>query len=391
MIGVEEAKRLVQDLKPVLRTQYLDLAAAEGYVLAQAVHAPLALPPFDQSAMDGYALCLGAAERYQVVGEVAAGTVWNAPLKVGQAVRIFTGAPVPVDAQVVIQQEKVVVENHEIVVPTDLQQGLNIRPKGEQIQQGTLALKTGTTITPATVGFLASMGITKVLVFGKPKVGIVVTGSELVATGQSLQAGQIYESNGQMLQAALEQTGFGKAKMQVIEDDYLATLALIKAELQEVDVLIISGGISVGAYDFVGQVLPELGVETLFYKVRQKPGKPLYLGIKDNCMVFALPGNPAAALSCYYEYVLTALKKCQGYAHYSLPQSHLPLSHAYHRKGNRAQFLKAYATSQAVQILEQQSSAMLQSFALANALVYLPETVSNLAKGEPVEVHWLPQ
>jgi molybdopterin molybdotransferase len=341
--------------------------------------------------MDGYALCLGAEERYQLVGEVAAGSTWNPRLQAGQAVRIFTGAPVPADAQAVIQQEKVVVEGNEIVVPPDIQQGLNIRPKGEQIQQGALALQTGTAITPATIGFLASMGITKVLVFCKPKVGIVVTGSELVAPGQALQLGQIYESNGQMLQAALEQTGFGGATMQVIEDDYLTTLALLQGQLQAVDVLIISGGISVGDYDFVGQVLPHLGVETLFYKVHQKPGKPLYLGTKDNCIVFALPGNPAAALSCYYEYVLTALKKCQGYAHYSLPKSHLPLSEAYHRKGNRAQFLKAYATSQAVEILEQQSSAMLQSFAWANALVYVPETVYDLAKGASVEVHWLPQ
>lgn len=391
MIGVEEAKKLVDGLKPVLRTQYLDLAEAKGCVLAQAIHAPLALPPFDQSAMDGYALCLGAEERYQIVGEVAAGSAWNSSLKAGQAVRIFTGAPVPSAAQAVIQQEKVVVEGNELVVPVDIKLGLNIRPKGEQIQEGALALKTGSILTPATIGFLASMGMTRVLVFCKPKVGIVVTGSELVAPGQALQLGQIYESNGQMLQAALEQTGFGRATMKVIEDNYLATLALLKEQLQEVDVLIISGGISVGDYDFVGQVLPKLGVETLFYKVRQKPGKPLYLGTKNNCIVFALPGNPAAALSCYYEYVLTALKKCQGYAHYSLPTSHLPLAHNYQRKGNRAQFLKAYATSQGVEILEQQSSAMLQSFAWANALVYVPETVSDLAKGEPVEVHWLPQ
>ncbi|MGH1335206.1 MAG: molybdopterin molybdotransferase MoeA [Aureispira sp.] len=391
MIGVEEAKMLVAGLKPVLRSQRLELAAAVGSVLAQDIHAPLALPPFDQSAMDGYALCLGAEERYHLLGEVAAGSDWNPTLKPGQAVRIFTGAPIPSDANAVIQQEKVELDGDDILVPKAIAIGLNIRPKGEQIEKGALALRTGMVIQPATVGFIASLGITEVVVFCPPKVGVVVTGSELVAPGKNLQLGQIYESNGQMLQAVLKQTGFGNVQVQVVEDDYLATLAVLQGQLQEVDVLLISGGISVGDYDFVGQALPHLGVETLFYKVRQKPGKPLYLGTKDNCIVFALPGNPAAALSCYYEYVLTALKKCQGHAHYSLQRSHLPLASAYQRKGVRAQFLKAFASSTKVELLEQQSSAMLHSFAAANALVYVQETVNQLEAGDLVEVHWLPQ
>ncbi len=390
MIGVPEAKKLVANLQPTLRSQLLSVVEAVGYVLAQDVHAPLALPPFDQSAMDGYALCLGTTPRYQLLGEVAAGSDWNPHLIAGQAVRIFTGAPIPSDANAVIQQEKVEVEGDELLVPTDIAVGLNIRPKGEQIQKGALALRTGTPITPATVGFLASLGLTQVQVFCPPKVGLVVTGSELVAAGKALKRGEIYESNGQMLQTALLQTGFSHVQVQVVEDDYLTTLSALQAQLQEVDVLLISGGISVGDYDFVGQALPHLGVETLFYKVRQKPGKPLYLGVKGACTVFALPGNPAAALTCYYEYVLPALKKCLGYQHFALRSSYLPLAKPYERKGIRAQFLKAYADTE-VHLLEQQSSAMLQSFAAANALVYVPETAEHLAAGDLVEVHWLPQ
>lgn len=390
MIGVEEAKALVAGLHPPLTTQPLALGEALGYVLAQDIHAPLALPPFDQSAMDGYALCLGPENRYHLLGEVAAGSDWNPSLRAGEAVRIFTGAPIPSDAQAVIQQEKVDLDGDDIVVLAEVQEGLNIRPKGEQIQKGALALRAGATITPATVGFLAGLGINQVVVFCKPKVGVVVTGSELVPAGKPLQPGQIYESNGQMLQAVLQQTGFEEVQVQVVEDDYLSTLAVLQTQLQEVDVLLISGGISVGDYDFVGKALPHLGVETLFYKVLQKPGKPLYLGVKGACTVFALPGNPAAALSCYYEYVLPLLKKAQGHAHYQLQKSYLPLSKAYQRKGARAQFLKAYAHSQGVELLEQQSSAMLQSFALANALVYVPATADNLEAGELVEVHWLP-
>lgn len=390
MIGVEEAKAIVAGLQPTLRTQPMPLVEAVGYVLAQDIHAPLALPPFHQSAMDGYALCLGTENRYHLLGEVAAGSDWNPSLKPGEAVRIFTGAPVPSDAQAVIQQEKVDLDGDDILVLAEVKEGLNIRPKGEQIQQGALALRAGTAIYPATVGFLANLGITQVVVFSKPKVGVVVTGSELVAPGQALKPGQIYESNGQMLQAVLQQTGFEEVQVQVVEDDYLSTLAVLQAQLQEVDVLLISGGISVGDYDFVGKALPHLGVETLFYKVLQKPGKPLYLGIKGACTVFALPGNPAAALSCYYEYVLTLLKKAQGHRQYQLQKTYLPLSQAYQRKGTRAQFLKAYAHAQEVELLEQQSSAMLQSFALANALVYVPASADNLEAGALVEVHWLP-
>ncbi len=390
MITVAQAKALVASLQPTLRSRRSPLTQALGEVLAQDVHAPLDLPPFDQSAMDGYALCLGKELRYQVLGEVAAGSDWNPALEAGQAVRIFTGAPVPSAANAVIQQEKIELDGDDILVPEGIAQRLNIRPQGEQIKKGTLALRTGNRITPATIGFLASLGLTEVLVFERPRVGILVTGDELVGAGNSLHRGQIYESNGQMLEAVLAQTGFEAVQVQQVEDDYLTTLNTIKALLQQVDVLMISGGISVGAYDFVGQVLPHLGVETLFYKVRQKPGKPLYLGTKENCTIFALPGNPAAALTCYYEYVLPALKKYQGQPNFALRRSQLPLAKAYERKGIRAQFLKAYADENGVALLEQQSSAMLQSFAAANALVYVPETATQCQAGDLVEVHWLP-
>lgn len=390
MIDVSVAKRLVEQLKPRLRTQTILLAKAQGQVLAETVHAPLALPPFDQSAMDGYALKMGEGRTYTVAGEVAAGSAQTPVLKAGQAVRIFTGAAVPEEADAVIQQEWVVPAEGTILLEKIPYPQQNIRPKGEQLNQGAVALSVGQVLNPAAIGLLASLGVTQVTVFEQPRVRIVVTGDELVPPGMPLLRGQIYESNGQMLQAALAQTGFHNVAVCVVPDDYLITITTLQQQLQEADLVLISGGISVGDYDHVGKALQALRVEEWFYKVRQKPGKPLFMGVKDDCVVFALPGNPAAALTCFYEYVLTALRRAMGDAQFQLLQLQLPLSHAYERKGGRAQFLKARCNGQTVTILDQQSSAMLQSFAYANAIVYLPLEATTLLAGQLVEVHLLP-
>lgn len=390
MIDVAVAKALVERLKPQLRTKTVPLKLAQGQILAEAIHAPMALPPFDQSAMDGYALKFGDGMTYTLVGEVAAGSARQPALQPGQAVRIFTGAAVPEDADAVVQQEWVVAAEETLVLEQLPQMRQNIRPKGEQIQKGAVALSIGQVLNPAAIGFLASLGITQVTIFQQPSVRIVVTGDELIPAGQPLLRGQIYESNGIMLQAALKQTGFQEVNVVTVPDDYLTTVTTLQQQLQEADLVIVSGGISVGDYDHVGKALQALEVEEWFYKVRQKPGKPLFMGVKGSCVVFALPGNPAAALTCFYEYVLTALRRAMGDAHFQLLHLQLPLSHAYQRKGGRAQFLKALCTGQAVTILDQQSSAMLQSFAHANAIVYVPLEATNLAAGELVEVHILP-
>lgn len=391
MIDVAVAKKLVRRLRPQLKTQVVSLSAALGQVLAQAIHAPIPLPPFDQSAMDGYAIKLGENPTYTLVGEVAAGSGSQPHLKAGEAVRIFTGAAVPEEADAVIQQEWVITTEAGLLFEKLPALGQNIRPKGEQLPKGGIALPAGQTLTPAALGLLASLGLTQVTTFVPPKVRVVVTGDELVEAGQALLHGQIYESNGLMLEAALRQTGFQDVQVLRIPDDYLQTVTTLQQQVQEADLLLVSGGISVGDYDHVGKALAAIGVEEWFYKVRQKPGKPLYMGTKDHCTVFALPGNPAAALSCYYEYVLTALRRAMGDQQFQLLHLQLPLTHAYERKGGRAQFLKAHCTGQAVTILDQQSSAMLQSFAQANALIYLPLEVTLLQEGDWVEVHLLPQ
>ena len=307
MISVEEAKQLVEQHTGLLQPCAVGLNNALGYVLSQDIVAPVSLPPFPQSAMDGYALCGSGKDglhgAYKLVGEIRAGDETNITLKEGEAVRIFTGAMVPEDISSVVRQEDVTIRDGEVLVPGEVKPGSNIRHTGDQIQCGEMALGSGTVLTPACIGFLAGLGLREVNVYPRPRVGLVVTGSELVQPGHPLRPGQIYESNSATLAAALESTGFSVAGKMIIGDDFERTVQAIGTMAGHHDIVIMSGGISVGDYDFVKRAMEELHVETVFYKINQKPGKPAFFGKRQGRLLFALPGNPSAALLCYYQYV----------------------------------------------------------------------------------------
>jgi molybdopterin molybdotransferase len=266
---------------------------------------------------------------------------------------------------------------------------MHIRHQGEQMKTGEVAMETGTLLNPAAIGFLQMLGISEVEVFAKPKVSVLVTGNELIAPGKSLKYGQIYESNGQMLLAALNKEGV-QAGITRVGDELDLTIASIERLLQENDILIISGGISVGDHDHVGTALQHLGVTEVFYEVAQKPGKPIYFGTKEGKAVFGLPGNPAASLSCFYEYVLPALRKYMVRTDLFLPSFKLPLKNGTIKAMPRAQFLKVKVEDGRVHVLEGQSSAMLNTFALANALAYVPAHSAAIVEGDFLEVHLLP-
>lgn len=390
MISVKEAKKIVSELNKSTNKVEISLLKAIGFVLAEDILSPIHMPPFDQSAMDGYALRFGEGLSYNIVGEVQAGSAVHPGLQHGEAVRIFTGAAVPSDADAVIMQEKTENKDNKLLIDEQPFKKQNIRPSGEQIKTGELALAKGTPIGPAAIGFLAGLGIESVSVFQKPIISIVATGNELVRAGNKLKRGQIYESNAIMLESVIKNNGFEVQSSFHIEDNYKQTVDTLNKLISTNNFIIVSGGISVGDYDFVGKALFELGVHQLFYKVRQKPGKPMFLGTKGDCTIFALPGNPAAALSCFYQYVLTALKHAAGEKDFSLKKLFLPLLDSYNKKGDRAHFLKAKIVKEGVKVLSKQSSAMLFSFAYADALLFIPEDKKFTQKGELVEVHLLP-
>jgi len=368
---------------------------AVGGFLAEDVVSPIALPPFRQSSMDGYAIVHSdvteSGTSLRLAGESKAGQADLPVVSAGVAVRIFTGAPVPEGATAVVMQENTsltggTVQIHEYPVV----EGKNIRREGQQIARGAVALRAGTLISPGAVGFLKGMNVNEVSIYARPRIGLLVTGDELLKAGEALVPGKIYESNSAMLQAALAQAGIAEVSISYASDDLDATIAALAVLLEEYDVVLASGGISVGDYDFVGAALEALGAETIFYKVRQKPGKPLLFGKKEEKLIFALPGNPASSLVCYYEYVLPALRKIMGSKEPFLRSVRLPLRHAYRFDGERDEFLKARVEDGEVISLDGQESFVIGSFAVANAIIYLPVGQNRVEAGELVEVHLLP-
>ncbi|RIA09920.1 molybdopterin molybdochelatase [Flavobacteriaceae bacterium MAR_2010_72] len=391
MITVEQAITIIQANTEATQTfEIKKVREALDSVLFEDVKSPIDMPPFRQSAMDGYAINLSETDTYTIIGEVKAGDGHHPTLKKGEAVRIFTGAPVPDTANAVVMQEKTLVEHNHLKINALVADNENIRPLGEQVLKGEIALKKGTRLTPAAIAFLTSLGILEISTFKKPSIALVATGNELIDAGQTLGYGQIYESNTSMLNAALKPLGFTEVNSYKVEDQYEHTVNLLDNIISNHDVVLISGGISVGDYDFVGQALEELGVNELFYKVNQKPGKPLFFGKKGHKMVFALPGNPAAALSCFYVYVYPALQKMSGNKSMYLNRTNAISTSNFAIKGDRAQFLKAIYNQGKVEILDGQNSSMLHTFALANALVYVPETSGSIKISDTVEVMLLP-
>ena len=391
MISIKEAITSIKlNVDPLLKKTTKSVEKAGGYILFEDIYSPINMPPFRQSAMDGYALNLHDGLTYTLIGEVKAGDGHQPDLKIGDAVRIFTGAPVPDSANSIMMQEKVKSDGNFITIEYQISIEHNIRPFGEQVRAGDIALKKGTKLTPAAIGYLISLGIKTVSVFKKPNIAIVTTGNELIEAGQKLSYGKIYESNSKMLLSALYGLKFYDVTLHNVEDHYSQTVEKLNAVIDENDLVLITGGISVGDYDFVGKALKELEVEELFYKVKQKPGKPLFYGKKGDTQIFALPGNPAAALSCFYVYVYIALQKMMNRDILELPRIEAISKSNFEKKGDRPQFLKAIYKNGEVEILEGQNSSMLQTFALSNALVYAPETITKIVEGDSIEVIQLP-
>lgn len=393
MISVSEAQSLVIEHTVPLAPTMQPLAQCRGLVLARPLLAGIDLPLFNNSAMDGYAVCDVQRTDWELVGEVQAGAdASTVALAAGQAVRIFTGAHVPATADAVVMQEHIERTGQYITLTEGaVKHGQHIRKQGEELKAGEVALHNGTLLTPAALGFVATLGQAEACVRPRPRVQLVTTGNELVPTGNALGGGQIFESNSAALRAAVEQSGGGVFSHSYAPDTLEATKAQLADALDQCEVLLVSGGISVGDYDFVGQALRELGVEEVFYKVRQRPGKPLFFGKRNNTLVFALPGNPASALVCYYQYVYPAMRKLMGHQRLRLPTAELPLQHDFRKKAGRAWFVRAMAGPKGVRSLEGQGSHMMSSFAQANALMQLDAEVENVAAGTAVTVHLLPQ
>ncbi len=386
MIQVEEALSLIEQNCYKMPIRKIKVVKSLGSILAKTLFSSMDMPPFRQSAMDGYAFSYNNSKNYEIISVSQAGDFSNIKLDKNQAIRIFTGAYVPDILDTVVMQEHTTIEDNSIEINKMPTRFANVRNKGEQIKEKELVFEKNTVLTPAAIGFLTCLGITEIKVYAKPKVAIVVTGNELVKAGKRLPKGKIYESNSLMLKVALQQTGIKKIKIFRVKDNLEATKKVFKDCLSEFDIVLVSGGISVGDYDFVKESLLSNGVEELFYKINQKPGKPLFFGKKENTIVFALPGNPASTLTCFYVYVLPALKKRMGFETIHLPKIERKINTDFTNRSGKSLFLKAFYNDEKVTILDSQSSAMLNTFAVANGLIHLPYDAVKIEKGMEVIV-----
>ena len=389
MISVEEALSLIKENVSPLKPVRMPLSETSELVLAEDVSAHINIPAFPQSSMDGYAFSFDSwqnGKKLKIVGEIPAGKFNDHTLDPQQAVRIFTGAVVPEGADTVVKQELTDLADDLLVIrDLDITKGENVRPIGSEIKTGEIALYKNKKLSPPAIGFLAGIGVHEVLVYPKPSVSLIVTGNELQVPGQSLQKGQVYESTSFSIKAVLEQLYIREFRYVAVKDDLEKLKVQLNKALAESDLVMLAGGVSVGDYDYVPEALSSCGVSTIFHKVKQRPGKPLFFGKTDQTIVFGLPGNPASVLTCFYEYVLQAIEIMTNEKD-TIKNTEAVLSVDFTKNPELTYFLKGSLDGNQVTPLGAQESYRMRSFADANCLIRLDEGKSEFKRGENVDV-----
>jgi len=402
MIEFGEALALILKNTPPPRETRIPLQSASGRTLSRDVYAGEDTPSFPSSAMDGYAVRSSdvknvtptAPARLRLIGSVTTGDNPTLQVGPGEAVAIVTGAVVPEGADAVCIVEETELEGESVKVRTPVNVFDNIRQPGEELRNGDLALSRGTLLTPPGVGLMARLGVSEVPVYELPRVSIVTTGGEIVEPDQTPPRGKIRDSNKPSLSAALGWDGIEPGLLASAPDDAQALTSTLKTALSDSDVLLTTGGVSVGTDDLVKQVLKQLGVASIFWRIAMKPGKPTFLGKLGNKMVFGLPGNPAAAMISYYEIVRPALMRMKGHAHPLLPPADAILATEVRKDSKRMLFLrgslKYLAQTPTVEINEKQESHILVSFARSNCILPVPAGSETIPEGTKVQVQLLP-
>lgn len=389
MLSVKEAKQLLA--QHISRTTVVELLLQDALnlVLAHDVKSNIHVPPFDNSAMDGYAFQYQPKKsHFKITQNIQAGDYSKKDITSEEAARIFTGAAIPKGCDTVIQQELCTISDGNISFDiSKVKKGANIRLCGSQNNKGDLVVKAGTVIRPGVIGLLASVGITTIPVFSRPSVAIIVTGNELQENGSVLEDGHIYNSNEPALNAMLRSIDINDISSSWVKDDKAWLNERVHTYLENNDILILSGGISAGDYDFVRESLNHAGVEELFYKVKQKPGKPLLIGKKKNKLIFALPGNPAAVISCFYQYVKPSILAMIGFENTFFPDAVMPLADTISKKKGLTYFMKAKKVNGTLKVLPGQDSFNLLPFADADCFMAVDEEAEHLSLGTLMEIY----
>jgi molybdopterin molybdotransferase len=391
---VEKARQFIkQFLEPVAETEQIGLHASLGRILAQDILSPANVPNYDNSAMDGYALSAADlhAEQLTVIGSAFAGKLYHGTVASGECVRIMTGAAMPQGTDTVVMQEKVIRNGDKITLTEAPKPHANVRYAGEDLQLGQAVLQAGHLLRPADLGLLASLGIAQINVYRKLKVAFFSTGDELVSVGKPLQTGQVYDSNRYTLFGMLARMGVEIFDLGAIADDraLLETTLLEAADIA--DVVITSGGVSVGEADYMKDLLSEHG-QVMFWKIAMKPGRPLAYGKIAKAHYFGLPGNPVAVMVTFYQFVREALLSLMGQADIKpLPMFTVTCTAPIKKLSGRTEFQRGILFMDAsgewkVQPTGAQGSAILSSMSLANCFIVLDVNVGNLDAGALVQV-----
>ncbi|UWR70164.1 molybdopterin molybdotransferase MoeA [Phaeobacter inhibens] len=385
MISVSDALNTLLDLVAPLEVETVPLRAAAGRVLAEPVSANRDQPPFAASAMDGYAMKAAEVERdamFKVIGESAAGHGFEGRVGPGQAVRIFTGAPVPDGADFVVIQEDTSVTGSLLTITDHPGPGHNIRAKGGDFQIGT-TVDAPRVLTPADIALLAAMNIAEVPVRQKPTVALISTGDELVMPGESPGPDQIIASNTFGLDAMLAAVG-AESRILPIARDTVSSLRMALDLAQNADLIVTIGGASVGDHDLVAGVTEGLGMSRAFYKVAMRPGKPLMAGTLGRSAMVGLPGNPVSAMVCGHVFLLPMLRVMQGLPAMDHQPATANLANELPANGPRTHYMRARLSGGDLHVFDDQDSARLTLLSEANALAIRPPHDPSRSKGEPL-------
>jgi len=396
-LPVADALRIIRGcVTPVPMIERVALRSALGRVLAEDIVSPFDVPAHDNTAMDGWAVRHAdlAAEGETVlrqVGEAFAGHPYTGSVGAGECVRVMTGAVLPTGTDCVVVQEVVRVDARGVRVPPGQRAGQHLRYRGEDLARGKPCVHGGCVLGPAHIGLLASLGLPEVPVRRRLRVAFFSTGDELVSIGEPLAPGAIYDSNRYTLHGMLTRLGCEVHDLGVVRDDPAALEAALAAAAADADVVITTGGVSVGEADFTRAILARLG-EAAFWKIAMRPGRPLAFGRVGHALFFGLPGNPVAVMITFYQFVREALLAAAGVSQGSeLPMLQVPARDAIRKKPGRTEYQRAIVEQDAqgqwsVQLTGQQGSGVLSSMARANCLIVLEHGRGSVAAGEPVTV-----
>jgi len=402
MIKVKDALKIILSSMKPLGSEKVRLLDGLDRVLVSDIHANCNLPPFDNSAMDGYALRAKDTKKasqdspkiLKVIEDVAAGYIAKNRIRNNEAIRIMTGAPVPNGADSVVMVEFTKKNQDLVEIFKETKLGDNIRRSGEDVRKKQKVLSKGTTLRPQEIGMLASLGIARINVAKRPKVGILATGDELVGVEERLTKGKIRNSNTYIVHGQITKCGATPVDLGIARDTRIKVRKKIEAGLNKrLDVLLVMGGISVGDYDLVKDVLLDMGMKMKFWKVCQRPGKPLAFGIIRGIPVFGLPGNPVSSTISFEEFVRPSLLKMQGSKNLFRPGVWAILTQDFQKKKDLRYFIrtrlknidgKFYAS-----ITGPQGSGIINSLVLADGIIVAPEEKTLLKKGQKVYVQLL--